>query len=77
MQGVSVPPGPDPPNLLPDVITLLPEVRYDGTYPGYAFGDVIAQPYPLAYNGETVYAKFVSITTNFGKCTINCINNVI
>ncbi|KAK7086864.1 Neutral ceramidase, partial [Halocaridina rubra] len=56
----SVPAGPSPPDLSEKVLNLLPGVMYDGTGPGYAFGDVIAQPYPLAYTGETVTAKFVA-----------------
>lgn len=59
-QGVTPTPG-DPPEDMSDfLVTLLPDVVYDGTPPGSAFGDVVAQPYPLAYTGETVTAKFVS-----------------
>lgn len=43
------------------VFTLLPGVWYDGAPMGSDFGDVVAQPYPLAYTGETVTAKFVSV----------------
>lgn len=43
------------------VLTLLPGVLYDAAPMGSEFGDVVAQPYPLAYTGETVTAKFVSI----------------
>ncbi|XP_068227138.1 putative neutral ceramidase C isoform X1 [Palaemon carinicauda] len=60
LKGESIPPGPPPPDLSKQVMSLLPGVIYDGTQPGYAFGDVIANPYPLAYTGETVSAKFVS-----------------
>ncbi|KAK4306171.1 hypothetical protein Pmani_021982 [Petrolisthes manimaculis] len=52
--------GPSMPDMSYSVITLLPGVFFDGTPIGSAFGDVIAQPYPLAYTGETVTAKFVS-----------------
>ncbi|KAG7162528.1 Neutral ceramidase-like [Homarus americanus] len=60
INGETPPAGPFPPDLSPYLITLLPGVMFDGTTPGSAFGDVVAQPYPLAYTGETVTAKFVS-----------------
>ncbi|KAK3886101.1 hypothetical protein Pcinc_009678, partial [Petrolisthes cinctipes] len=55
-----LPEGPPMPDMSYSVITLLPGVFFDGTPIGSAFGDVVAQPYPLAYTGETVTAKFVS-----------------
>lgn len=55
-----LPPGPSPPDMSETVITLLPGVLYDAAPMGSEFGDVVAQPYPLAYTGETVTAKFVS-----------------
>ncbi|XP_071530877.1 neutral ceramidase [Panulirus ornatus] len=60
LQGETPPPGPSPPDLSDSMITMLPGVVYDGAPPGSTFGDVVAQPYPLAYTGETVTAKFVS-----------------
>lgn len=60
LRGESIPPGPPAPDMSKNVMSLLPGVMYDGTQPGSAFGDVIANPYPLAYVGETVSAKFVS-----------------
>lgn len=59
-----VPPGPTPPNLVDSQITLLPGVVFDGTSFGYSFGDVLAEPYPFAYSGETIFAKFVSRDEN-------------
>uniref|UniRef100_A0A2P2I6J2 Neutral ceramidase n=1 Tax=Hirondellea gigas TaxID=1518452 RepID=A0A2P2I6J2_9CRUS len=59
-RGESVDAGPPPPNMLDEQWDLLPGVMFDGTPLGYSFGDVIAQPYPFAYTGETVFAKFVS-----------------
>lgn len=60
LNGAVLPPGPSPPDLSHTVLTLLPGVLYDGEPMGSHFGDVVAQPYPLAYTGETVSAKFVS-----------------
>ena len=60
-QGTPVPAGPTPPNLHAVQIRLTPPVVYDEAPSGYAFGDVLAQPYPLADAGETIIAKFVSI----------------
>jgi len=60
IMGVPVDAGPSPPNLLALQIALTPPVIFDGAPKGYAFGDVLAQPYPLAYAGETIVAKFVS-----------------
>lgn len=60
VQDVVLPPGPSPPDLSDSVLTLLPGVLYDGAPTGSYFGDVVAQPYPMAYTGETVTAKFVS-----------------
>lgn len=51
------------------VMTLMPGVMFDGTPMGSAFGDVVAQPYPLAYTGETVTAKFVSLSL---LCICSC-----
>nr|XP_027227263.1 neutral ceramidase-like isoform X1 [Penaeus vannamei] len=60
VKGEQPEPGPSPPDMTDSVMTLLPGVMFDGTPLGKAFGDVIAEPYPLAYVGETVTAKFVS-----------------
>ena len=61
MQETVVPEGPSPPDLSDSVLSLLPGVLFDGTPIGSHFGDVVAQPYPMAYTGETVTAKFVSV----------------
>ncbi|KAK8744006.1 hypothetical protein OTU49_000955 [Cherax quadricarinatus] len=60
INGETPPAGPTPPDMTPSLITLMPGVMFDGVSPGSSFGDVVAQPYPLAYIGETVTAKFVS-----------------
>jgi len=60
IKGTPVPAGPTPPNLHAVQIRLTPPVVYDEAPSGYAFGDVLAQPYPLADAGETIIAKFVS-----------------
>ena len=60
-QGTEVPPGPSPPDMSGSVLSLLPPVLYDRAPLHSNFGDVVAQPYPLAYIGETVMAKFVSL----------------
>ncbi|KAA0185812.1 hypothetical protein HAZT_HAZT009151 [Hyalella azteca] len=60
LRGKAIPPGPAPPNLLKDQISLVRENVYDSTPFDYAFGDVLAQPYPVVYPGETVIVKFVS-----------------
>ena len=58
----------DPPDLMNEQMTLLPGVMFDSSPMGTNFGDVIAEPYPLAYNGETIMAKFVSaIYSNYNK----------
>ena len=60
LRGAALPPGPSPPDLSDEVITLLPGVIFDMAPFGYSIGDVVAQPFPLALAGETVTAKFVS-----------------
>ncbi|XP_045606118.2 putative neutral ceramidase C [Procambarus clarkii] len=60
LNGETPPAGPPPPDMSDSLITLLPDVMFDGVSVGTFFGDVVAQPYPLAYVGETVTAKFVS-----------------
>ncbi|XP_076051185.1 neutral ceramidase [Oratosquilla oratoria] len=60
MQDDAMPPGPTPPDLLPDQMSLLPDVIFDGAPLGRHFGEVVAQPFPLVYTGETVSVKFVA-----------------
>ncbi|CAL4067282.1 unnamed protein product, partial [Meganyctiphanes norvegica] len=60
VQEQAIPPGPSPPFMIDDQITLLPGVMYDAAGIGYSFGEVIAQPYPMVYAGETILAKFVT-----------------
>ena len=72
-QGTPVPAGPTPPNLHAVQIRLTPPVVYDEAPSGYAFGDVLAQPYPLADAGETIIAKFVSLRdfSSFDKILVH------
>ncbi|XP_045113665.1 neutral ceramidase-like [Portunus trituberculatus] len=60
LNGTEMPPGRSPPDLSSSVLSLLPGVLFDRAPLFSDFGDVVAQPYPLAYTGETVTAKFVS-----------------
>ncbi|MPC30665.1 Neutral ceramidase [Portunus trituberculatus] len=65
LNGTEMPPGRSPPDLSSSVLSLLPGVLFDRAPLFSDFGDVVAQPYPLAYTGETVTAKFVSLHVVF------------
>ncbi|KAL3877147.1 hypothetical protein ACJMK2_034896 [Sinanodonta woodiana] len=55
----SVPPGPDPPNLLDKQITLLPPVIFDGAPFGKSFGDPVIHPLPEYKPNSRVTVSFV------------------
>lgn len=52
--------GPDPPELLNDLISLLPPVLFDTPAWQHNFGDVLEEPPPVVYPGDTVNVTFVS-----------------
>ena len=57
----SVPePGPTPPELMNDLITLLPPVLVDTPVWEKNFGDVLDEPAQVYGPGDTVYVSFVS-----------------
>jgi len=60
VNNTTVPPGPTPPNLYQAQLELELPILFDGAPFEYDFGDVLAEPYPLATAGETIEAIFVS-----------------
>ncbi|XP_068081600.1 neutral ceramidase isoform X2 [Anabrus simplex] len=54
------PPGPEPPELMNDLISLLTPVVFDSPKWGHEFGDVLEEPEPIVREGDTVRARFVS-----------------
>lgn len=55
-----VPPGPDPPELMNDVLSLTTRVLFDMPPFGKDFGYVLEQPQSVARPGDLVTCKFVS-----------------
>lgn len=58
-QGTNVDPGPDPPNLLDEQFTLLPEVLFETTPPGTQFGDCVVDADSQYSQGSTVSVTFI------------------
>ena len=54
-------PGPQPPDLSTQVISLVPPVMLDTSGFLKQFGDCLVQPLPVVKRGMTVFALFVSI----------------
>nr|XP_032515548.1 neutral ceramidase isoform X1 [Danaus plexippus plexippus] len=60
MKGSAVPPGPSPPDLSQQLITLVPPVLWDSAPYKHEFGDCLQQPQRHYSYGDTVTATFVS-----------------
>ncbi len=57
----NVDPGPSPPDLINQVISVLPPVLFDSAPWGLRFGDCIKQPPASVKTGDTVSVLFVRI----------------
>jgi hypothetical protein len=60
MQGSNLDPGPNPPDLSGDLVSLVTPVVFDTPKWNHKFGECIEQPVDVAGPGDTVTAMFVS-----------------